>query len=547
MHDVCAIIPAAGRHFVRQFGGDRATHPAALPVAGKPFLYWVIEPILKAGIRRVLIVVNENDDTISRLAQVLFGRRLDLEIVTPDKDCGVGYSVLTAAKKLKKNSPVLVVLGDTYFQLPDEGPDRNHSWVLVKDVEDQARWCMAKSAAGNLIELFDKPSEAVDSNKALIGAYYFANGLVSSELDYYKDSSEQSGLEMSEILKAHLQHETIKTYDAEVWLDSGNSDHLYEAQDILLRARAFNKLETNHLKGTIKKSSSSELTLLDEINYYNSLPNQLKAYFPQIVSCSTRPGDTWLEAVYHPYPTLADLYLFSDLPDLFWINALKRLRAIVNEFLSFDYGISASGFDSIYIEKNFRRLEQYRENKNNPFHSLFDESNLSVNGRPVPSISKVFELCRAKLEDLSSNARLSAIHGDLCFSNILCHPDRLLIKLIDPRGNFGARGTIGDFRYDIAKLSQSIFGLYDFILNDLVHFTYDGAGHVSLDYPEMHSTQLVQNHFSEMFLQDRFDKEVIRFIEAWLLLSLLPLHSEAPKRQAMLACRGLEILAELKV
>ena len=54
-------------------------------------------------------------------------------------------------------------------------------------------------------------------------------------------------------------------------------------------------------------------------------------------------------------------------------------------------------------------------------------------------------------------------HGDLCLSNILaCYDGN--VRFIDPRGS---DSIWLDEYYDMAKLSQSIMGGYDFIINDI--------------------------------------------------------------------------------
>ncbi len=63
------------------------------------------------------------------------------------------------------------------------------------------------------------------------------------------------------------------------------------------------------------------------------------------------------------------------------------------------------------------------------------------------------------------------MHGDFCFSNITYDFAIIRIKTIDPRGlTPNNELTIyGDTQYDIAKLSHSVLGLYDWIIAGYYH------------------------------------------------------------------------------
>ena len=79
----------------------------------------------------------------------------------------------------------------------------------------------------------------------------------------------------------------------------------------------------------------------------------------------------------------------------------------------------------------------------------------------------------AEVDRLAENVQGCIVHGDLCLSNILYDLRSRICKLLDPRGSFGAAGIYGDPRYDVAKLYHSIYGLYDFITNDLFHVSIE--------------------------------------------------------------------------
>jgi hypothetical protein len=155
-------------------------------------------------------------------------------------------------------------------------------------------------------------------------------------------------------------------------------------------------------------------------------------------------------------------------------------------------------------------------------------------------LKEAFERSESALQRIAANARLSPIHGDLCFSNILCEPARCLVKFIDPRGSFGKNGILGDFRYDVAKLHHSVIGLYDYIVSDLVDVSFCD-GNYNIHVPSDEQTAHIQKHFENEYFRT-FKQNEIQMISAWLFLSMLPLHADSIKRQRALALRGLQLL-----
>jgi hypothetical protein len=137
----------------------------------------------------------------------------------------------------------------------------------------------------------------------------------------------------------------------------------------------------------------------------------------------------------------------------------------------------------------------------------------------------------------------SVVHGDLCLSNILYDLRSRVCKLLDPRGSFGAAGIYGDPRYDVAKLYHSIYGLYDFITNDLFDVSIDGA-RVKLRIHSRPQHARIQERFEKVFFS-RFDRREILLITGLLFASMPALHYDAPRRQMAMYARALELLAEV--
>ncbi|MDF4350792.1 capsular biosynthesis protein, partial [Vibrio parahaemolyticus] len=122
--------------------------------------------------------------------------------------------------------------------------------------------------------------------------------------------------------------------------------------------------------------------------------------------------------------------------------------------------------EKLFTFKTIDRVNDYCVSKNIKLNDLW-----SLNGDEPISISQILEYSEKYLP--KNRDVLNVMHGDLCFSNILYDFRAKKIKVIDPRGITpeGVKTIYGDLKYDLAKLSHSILGLYDYII----------AGYFSVD------------------------------------------------------------------
>lgn len=140
---------------------------------------------------------------------------------------------------------------------------------------------------------------------------------------------------------------------------------------------------------------------------------------------------------------------------------------------------------------------------------------------------------------------LAVLHGDLCFSNILFDKRSRLLRLIDPRGAESDSELYGDPYYDIAKLSHSVLGGYDFLNHGLFDVVIgEGLG------LELRSQQPAPGPREERFLrrvqEAGFDPRRMRLYEASLFLSMLPLHAEDPRKLLAFALTAERILDQVE-
>jgi hypothetical protein len=198
----------------------------------------------------------------------------------------------------------------------------------------------------------------------------------------------------------------------------------------------------------------------------------------------------------------------------------------------------------MYVDKTLERLGPIRAD---PAFDALRGERLTIDGTPglgldgavalLPDLVEAFGLCAPR--------PLAIIHGDLCLSNILYDRRNGIVRLIDPRGSFGALGIHGDPLYDHAKLAHSIEGDYDHLLRGL--FTLELApGAASLD---VHLTA-AQRDVKALYRRRAArtlgpDAARVELITALLFLTMVPLHADRPQSQCAFLVRALGGLSAL--
>ncbi|HTU24672.1 MAG TPA: phosphotransferase [Pirellulales bacterium] len=545
--ETVVLIPAAGRVPENVLALSNITCPAMVPVAGRPVIYWTVRYLQSLGLRRFVMAIARRGLFVEDFVDCALAQDCEMRFVVPSRDGGVGRTVMELAEEAVGRS-ALVVLGDTHFQFADPLLlARDEPAVIVHPVDDSYRWCTAETdAQGVVTALHDKQPGLPAPVDALIGVYYFPDlpALRTAARDAVA-TAETAGrrTEMAGILNNVARETPLRAVRAADWLDCGNPDRQASSHRTLLQKRAFNELSIDSTFGTVTKRSRYVDKFLDEINYLRLLPPELSVLFPRVVACSTDWEDPWLTMEYYGYPTLAEIFVFENVDPAIWEQVFVHLRNIIVEgFMHRRRPLAAGVLEEMYLGKTRRRLADIAEPP--ALRSLIaHEGPIVINGQEVANLPALWKSLEVEVERLADTVQGCVMHGDLCLSNILYDMRSRICKLIDPRGSFGPAGIYGDPRYDVAKLYHSVYGLYDFIVNDLFHVSVEGH-RIELDIRHRPPHREIQRRFEKVFFGE-FDRREILLLTGLLFASMPALHYDAPNRQLAMYARALELFAEL--
>ncbi|MFC1931567.1 bifunctional sugar-1-phosphate nucleotidylyltransferase/acetyltransferase [Chloroflexota bacterium] len=171
-----AVILAAGEgQRLRPFTVNRPK--VMLFIAGKPILQYVIEALAKNGIRDIVLVVGYHKEQVFDYmgSGEKFG--IDLTYVTQERQLGTAHALAQAKEVLEDEFLVLpgdnLIEADTIARFVTIKPEA----ILVKRVDDPARYGVVATDRGMVKEVIEKPSEAA-SNVVSTGIYAFTNKIL---------------------------------------------------------------------------------------------------------------------------------------------------------------------------------------------------------------------------------------------------------------------------------------------------------------------------------------------------------------------------------
>lgn len=258
----------------------------------------------------------------------------------------------------------------------------------------------------------------------------------------------------------------------------------------MYNTRYFN--EIIEIPGTnyIKKSSKNKNKIYSEYQYYEKCNDVMKNFMVKVFDFE----DDGIKASY----TMEKInekdfgykYSHNVLTKKEFLSFLKQLKIFKNSKMPIDLSKDEMKIISneLIINKTFLRISLLPTNYFNIAENIFI--------RLQNAFNYYFEN--------RSTFRLMPSHGDLCFSNIIMDNNNL--KMIDPKGH---DYIFMDEYYDIAKISQSLLGGYDFIKNDYNKFQ---AKYINI--------------FNDFLNDYTLSKELIKVYEASLFLSMCPMHMD---------------------
>ena len=151
-----AIILAAGEG-VRVRPLTRSRPKAMIPVANRPIIEFVIDALLKNGIRDIVVVVGYRKEQVTRF---LNGLGVPIEVVVQEKQLGTAHALQCAESKI--DGDFLVLPGDNYIdpQSIARIRDASANAILIKEHLNPSNFGVVLVENGLVTDIIEKPAHS---------------------------------------------------------------------------------------------------------------------------------------------------------------------------------------------------------------------------------------------------------------------------------------------------------------------------------------------------------------------------------------------------
>lgn len=309
-------------------------------------------------------------------------------------------------------------------------------------------------------------------------------------------------------------------------------------------ARYFNSVKSDEY--IVTKSSTNKRKMKAEHDYFYLLPESMKSWFvvPYNYKEDSQGASYCMERIKVPDVALQWVHEAISLEDfkqlidkLMFFIASRAKRKVTPDTYS-------QNRKELYETKVENRLKQLKERKE--YKKLEQIITLNTNYQSVDEIMKEY----VKLyQEAISKYKVECVevigHGDLCFSNMLYYKDIELLKFIDVKGATTQEDLWMDPYYDLAKLSHSICGDYDFFNYDMVDVVIGNDLSLELRFEKRDTTKFVEI-FKQKLEENGYHYRLVRILELSLFLSMLPLHMDNQRKVLGFLLNAIKILEELK-
>lgn len=296
---------------------------------------------------------------------------------------------------------------------------------------------------------------------------------------------------------------------------------------------------------TLVKSSGNVRKIKAEYEYYNLLPDDMRIWFVRPYGYQ-EAGSTASYKMERLHVTdLAVKWVHGSIQE----DEFSRILAKYFHFIVTrqSRGVPGSQYDAIaqtlYVDKVRSRINELKEMASFKPLALFLQACPEI--KDIDSLFGRYMKLKERIEFGKSYPLVSVIgHGDPCFSNVLYNRTAQIFKFIDPKGALTEDELWTNPYYDLAKISHSICGLYDFYNNDLFDIKVDPdlSLRASVDFDNAPYVRM----FKQQIEENGYDYMTVRVYEASLFLSMLPLHIDNPRKVLGFVLNAARILKEIE-
>ncbi|MDZ7880628.1 MAG: sugar phosphate nucleotidyltransferase [Saprospiraceae bacterium] len=233
-----ALIPVAGAG--TRLRPHTYTQPKPLiPVAGKPILAHIIDELIEAGFQEFVFVIGYLGEKVKDFVQKNY-KNYACEFVVQEERQGLGHAVWTAREHLQDEKDLLIVLGDTVFDMDMRLLLNTPTTSLgVQTVADPREFGIVDLDSKGFVRKVTEKPRIPHSNLALVGLYKIleVNELLRGiEYNMRHDIRTNGEFQLADGLQRMIENGVkMTTVPVHNWFDCGKKEILLETNASLLQ------------------------------------------------------------------------------------------------------------------------------------------------------------------------------------------------------------------------------------------------------------------------------------------------------------------------
>jgi glucose-1-phosphate thymidylyltransferase len=211
----------------------KSVNKQLLPLYDKPLIFYPLSVLMLAGIRNILIIVNDGQE--KNFFNILgTGKRFGITIKykIQKKPRGIADAFILGKNFIKRDN-VALILGDNFFygqsltgKLLKAKSHNLGATIFLKKVSNPKSFGVVVVKNSQITKIVEKPKKFI-SNQAITGLYFFDNEVV--KIASKIRPSKRNELEITDVLKSYQNNKKLKYEEigrGAIWSDAGKIEDL---------------------------------------------------------------------------------------------------------------------------------------------------------------------------------------------------------------------------------------------------------------------------------------------------------------------------------
>jgi glucose-1-phosphate thymidylyltransferase len=206
------------------------------PVYNQPMIYYSLNLVIKAGIKKAFIICNRQDKVFYKKIFKNLHKKIKLYYKVQHNPHGIAQGLMIA-KSFIKQSNLMFMLGDNFLHgkhlksILSKANKSQTNTLLTYSVKNPSQYGIIKNYQNHL-KIIEKPKKFI-GRKAVVGIYFYQNEVL-KELKNLK-KSKRGEFEITDLNNKILNNNTkvITIPRSYYWKDLGTFDDLYDVSHFI--------------------------------------------------------------------------------------------------------------------------------------------------------------------------------------------------------------------------------------------------------------------------------------------------------------------------